>query len=555
MSLRKHILNIVQILFVSVMLLVFVGANYHAQAEIDTQLPTDSTSITETVDPNLVLIANTDSSSNLLTDDPGISQDTLPASQLEDQNNVNIAADNSLQIDADQTAISGDIVVTNNDNLSNLATGDTTNNIDILNVATNNQSLAGSVPVIYVNTLYGDVIGNMTIDPASLGMPLPGETLNQSLPNIFNTNTLDIAAINVLTNNISQTSNSGSVLAEQNDNIKDIATGEATNQVNVINIANTIVGTGNYFIGMINIFGNLTGNIILPATLIDTLLNNTGTIYGQSLANISNTSNIYNDVTMTALSGQSTVTNNNNIGSVLSGNTSNTLGVFDYSGQHYFTNNTLLIIVNVMGQWLGLLLGSPNTTVATISNSTPNNISSTLPLKIKTNTTISNSINMSAVSGNVNITSNDNVGNIYTGNATNIARILNISNTVINMSDWFGILFINILGNWHGSVATYSVTEDNGGNSTDPTTTDILQTNQVVSFARVFRGDFIDNSAVIGNQTAVLGADAVKHILDNINYSKKNDYYSLHWLIILSTLIAGSTCGEWMYRNKLSQVA
>jgi len=43
------------------------------------------------------------------------------------------------------------------------------------------------------------------------------------------------------------------------------------------------------------------------------------------------------------------------------------------------------------------------------------------------------------------------VGNVRSGNADTAVNLLNLNNTQLNLSGWFGVLFINVFGNWIGN--------------------------------------------------------------------------------------------------------
>jgi hypothetical protein len=60
-------------------------------------------------------------------------------------------------------------------------------------------------------------------------------------------------------------------------------------------------------------------------------------------------------------------------------------------------------------------------------------------------------VTANAQSGDATVSGNTNGGNAKTGDAHAGANIANIVNTNINLSDWFGMLFINVFGSWVGS--------------------------------------------------------------------------------------------------------
>jgi hypothetical protein len=253
---------------------------------------------------------------------------------------------------------------------------------------------------------------------------------------------------------------SGDVSANNNDNIGDVSTGNTVNDANIVNVANTLIGNGGYFVGVINVYGDLQGNIEIPNSLIDQLKqesspnNNLNNFIFDSTNNIT----ITNNTAMDASTGQITLANNDKIGNAKSGDAINNLETLNYSGFNLINENSMLIIVNVLGKWQGLLLGSPSNSTLITAKSSPDGSTSSADRTFiqkyhyNTNTVITNNISLLAKSGDTTISYNDDVGDVKTGNAINNAKIINIANVSLSLADWFGVLFINILGNWYGSV-------------------------------------------------------------------------------------------------------
>ncbi len=85
-----------------------------------------------------------------------------------------------------------------------------------------------------------------------------------------------------------------------------------------------------------------------------------------------------------------------------------------------------------------------NVTENTTNNSTTNINSNNIE-------NITNNLNVNAKSGNADVSKNTNAGNATSGNANAAVNILNLEGSSFNASGWFGILFINVFGNWKGS--------------------------------------------------------------------------------------------------------
>ncbi len=116
--------------------------------------------------------------------------------------------------------------------------------------------------------------------------------------------------------------------------------------------------------------------------------------------------------------------------------------------------NSLLVFVNVLGKWVGVIMDAPvGATSAALGSGITND--QTLPtnadLTSITKGQITNNINVRAASGDAEVSNNTTGGNATTGNATASVNLLNIMNSSFSLSDWFGVLFINVFGTWNGS--------------------------------------------------------------------------------------------------------
>jgi hypothetical protein len=64
---------------------------------------------------------------------------------------------------------------------------------------------------------------------------------------------------------------------------------------------------------------------------------------------------------------------------------------------------------------------------------------------------INNNITAQSTSGSATVSENTRGGNAATGNATASVNLLNISMSSLSLSNWLGVLFINVFGSWNGS--------------------------------------------------------------------------------------------------------
>ncbi|MNI21126.1 hypothetical protein D3C73_746320 [compost metagenome] len=185
---------------------------------------------------------------------------------------------------------------------------------------------------------------------------------------------------------------------------------------------------------------------------------------------INDTQSIVNNVTLNAASGSANVLNNTKAGNATSGTAATNLTILNYTGHQVVASNSLLIFVNVLGRWVGIIVDAPvGATAAVLGNGVTSNTTNggTQTVDANATTSITNNIDLASLSGDATVKGNTQAGNATSGNATASANIANISTSSFSISDWFGVLFINVFGTWYGSfgvdTANGTVTPITGG--------------------------------------------------------------------------------------------
>ena len=382
------------------------------------------------------------------------------------------------------SAASGDATVASSGAGGNATTGDADATATLINIISSVTGLDSGQVATFVQNI-GDSYGDITIDPSSLNYVSSGGCSlcggNSSLNSVVNSQ---------INNNISLDANSGNADVSYNDSGGNATTGDANAILNLINIINSIIASNNLFIGIININGNLNGDILLPPDFLNSLLGlgtplassgPGGSPTGGSQLDSNSVEDINNNISLSAASGNATVANNGNGGSATTGNGSTNLTLLNLTGSQIIGQNALLVFINVLGNWLGMIVNTdPGTTSAVLGGgSSPGGSCgcSGLNLDSTSNSQINNNISLSAASGNATVANNGNGGNATTGDATASANIINIINSDISLSGWFGILFINVFGSWDGSFGINTAAgdppvvpaqpgDDSGGGST-----------------------------------------------------------------------------------------
>ena len=367
---------------------------------------------------------------------------SAPSSQLPKvfQSSVNITNTTN------SSSSSGNAIVTKNTTGGNAISGNAANNVNVVNSVNSTSDISSNQLKTFNQNINGNQTGNITVNP-TINLSQSG-TGNNSPP--VNVNISNNGTIN---NDLNLSAKSGNATVSKNTTGGNATTGSAITNANIIDLLNSLVSNGQSFLGTINIYGNLNGNILIPSSLVNQLLS-PSQAYSTASNNISvvSSDNINNLVNLIANSGNATVSNNTTGGNATTGNASTNLNIYNLINNQIVGGNILIVLVNVAGTWDGLLLNEP---VGTNSIGLGSNIQQNLiPYNISTsdNETINNNLNLISQSGDALVTQNTTAGNATSGIATSDANIVNILGDQINLSGWFGVLFINVFGSWHGSL-------------------------------------------------------------------------------------------------------
>jgi hypothetical protein len=339
---------------------------------------------------------------------------------------------------------SGNATVTQNNVGGDATSGSSEGELNLINQINNTSS--SNQPLTFTYTVNGNVNGNITINPVSLAEQNGSSSSGSSVTDTSSTNN---ASIN---NTATVSADSGNASVTSNGVGGDATSGTAEALANLINV-----------IGTVTVNGNVVGNILIPQQLVDSLLNNSPpTNQGESkpsLVTLNNNFTINNQVALLAQSGQALVTNNGVGGNASSGNATTDLTIYNLTGSQVIASNALLVIVNVAGTWTGFILNSSdNSNIALLDGGNSSSVCLPSNSNVTSNNTetINNYITLSADSGNAIVSGNGVGGNATSGDALAEANIVNFLGDQFDLSGWFGILFINVLGNWYGSLGLYN---------------------------------------------------------------------------------------------------
>jgi hypothetical protein len=469
-----------------------------------------------TAAPALDLASPDNSSGN---SGPGSNNDNSNSNNSQDNSNDTTNASIGNQITADATT--GNAGVLSNTAGGSALTGNAQDIANVMNLLQSSSSLAGPNATTFVSNINGDVNGDLLIDPSLLQPATSQDGLaNNTQINDVNNGEID--------NNIALDADSGNATVANNTSAGDATSGSADAVANVVNMINSAVSGGQSFLGVINIFGNLTGNILVPQQLLSSLLAsnapsatlNTADITNANILNQFNNQNnqtINNNIATTANSGNATVADNTTAGNATTGAANTNVTIFNLTGQQVVGANSMLVFVNVLGKWVGLIMNAPaGSTAAELGGGITQDTNSSTDANTTNNDTINNNIDVNSQSGNATVAQNTTAGNATSGDANSGVNLLNITNSQMNLSGWFGVLFINVFGTWIGNFGTYDSSAttppaDSGSTTSSTTTTTTADGGTSNSNVKAFR--FVPNGgtnfklvSTTQPDTGVLGA-------------------------------------------------
>jgi hypothetical protein len=485
----------------------------------------------------------------------------------------------SISNNLSSAAQTGNATVDGNTTGGDATSGDA---VDVANVENLLQSSATGFSTFTTNVT-GDVDGNILIDPTD------APQVAGSSEDMTNLNENNVTG-NTINNNLALTATSGNADVTNNTTGGNATSGSADTVANLVNLIDSAISSGQSFLGVINIFGDLNGNILLPSDFLNTLLaSNTGpssstttTATGNTEASADTTNNavINNNLTSNANTGQASVTNNTTGGNATTGTASSNVTVLNLTGSQVVSCNDVLVFVNVLGTWVGLIMDAPSGTTsaelaggcATQDTTVPTAATTSANLDTTNNDTINNNITGNATTGNANVSNNTTGGNATTGNASTSANIANLIDSQLDLSNWFGILFINVFGTWDGSFGDAPVqtsapqsspatTPSTSQPTTSPTSRPTNEDSQVIDNALTNNTNPLPNailaSSASGNPESFNGGNDIlvssRNTLNTKNHRATSSLAPISLIVGLTGLVLLGSERIWTARHNRQQ--
>ena len=392
-----------------------------------------------------------------------------------------------------------------------------------------------------------------------------------------------------------------------------VESGDANISANALTLANNNISGGKVQYNVVNIYGELHGDIILPeeevANPSATMnsgngANSTNTASNTSnntnTTNQSNNANINNNLNIDAATGDNYASDNGGGADVSSGNTTVTANVLNVANSNIDGETMWLVIVNQAGKWVGKLLGADGNMAGsngtefivnddgsiTASNSgngegSTNNASNTTNNTNTTtqtnNATINNNLNLSANTGDNR--SHDNLGGdntVKSGDVNIIANLINFVNNNISGNGKLVVTVVNVFGSWFGDfvapgqtkqATTQSGNNQSSTNSTNTTTNTTTNSNQTTQSQGVVLGAKSTNNTTTsgngsvqsGNNTQgstnvlVAGASNIAKNSQLKNALTNNMHQvsiNLAWMVVLLPLLGVAALGRRLFLKR-----
>ena len=348
---------------------------------------------------------------------------------------------------------------------SSVSTGDAASSATGSNSV--NSTSANSTVINQTINLYVDQNGSINLsDPYQIAANVIAS--GNSDP-VINLSVLNVNNYSYITNTITSTANTGNNTVSGSS--ASIDTGNAYSTASLVNKVNFVVVDSVVHVVTINVFGTLNGNIILPDP--STTSSCSSNSCGVNLAT-SNNATVANNVDSSANTGNNNISGGS--GNVSTGNAGSAVNVVNIANTNLVNSSAMVLYINLMGgSWNGNFVGwgsfAPQTggaslTFYQVGPSSTGSGSSSANVNVNNLVYLVNNINSSANTGGNTINGS---GNINTGNAFSSVSLVNfVNSTFINSWGFFG--FVNIFGNWNGSIGGKSNFPSDNLNSNSNTT-------------------------------------------------------------------------------------
>jgi len=418
------------------------------------------------------------------------------ADSLEIDNDADIY--NFVMFDAD----SGDNNASLNTGNGTVDTGDSEIVLTAINVA-NNVNVG-----VDVFNVFDDQTGDIIIDYNAIsdfaylfsGVGASNDTTgadstNEASSTVNDSNTILIDNNGNIVNDYYIDADTGDNTTDKNTGDGSITTGDANVAFNLINLLNNVF-LGQLLVGVVNIFGTLSGDIVLdglgtggnyPYTgSLNAGNTNTGSdstndaqssIDNDTNIDLDNNAEILNNVTLDANTGDNSADKNTESGQITTGDANVNLNVVNIANMTSIGDGgtVWMVLINNLGQWSGQLFGGDSSsgvyspfftfninpdgsltatnqnTGAGSDNQASTSVDNDTDIQVSNTGNIVNNVTIDANTGGNSASYNTGNGSIQTGDVNIAVNIVNMLNNTF-LSGKFALTIVNIFGSFLGDI-------------------------------------------------------------------------------------------------------
>lgn len=469
--------------------------------------------------------------------DTSLVSEGLDSEVLAVSNTNEVYVNNELNV----SGVSGENILACNDGEATLTTGDVELIANMLNIL--NLNITGEDFMHLIINIFGTLSADLDIDDIASALGLTSdkelEVIAQGGNNQEDSSSSQTTDINndnsvVLNNEMNVSGVSGLNNVSGNDGDVDVVTGRIKILANLMNFINTNFSGEKWSFIMINIFGKLTGNILLPDTsqYLDgqsegVIAENAGAAeaISDSSTSITNTNGVTlsNNMNVNGISGENSQLNNDDGDSNQSGEVDVVTKLMNFLNFNITGNNWVFLVVNVFGKWMGKIVNFAGTDMnaptdgsfaalsvgdgGSVMNNDGSNISDT---NVNNNNlaNVNNTMNIDGISGQNALNGNDGTSSLTTGWVDIDANLLNIINMNVIGRSWM-IVFLNIFGDFVGDLFFGAPPTISTTLAAESTGTGGETNNSVSSSSSSGSSSEVTVSASGGNSTAVVNTSII----------------------------------------------
>jgi hypothetical protein len=169
-------------------------------------------------------------------------------------------------------SLSGNASVNGNTKASDATTGDANTLANILNLLRSAWDLSGGQLMSFVKNVYGDLNGDIMLNLPTINSASnkSGSSQNNSIGNTGSNSNNTIDGTN--NGDVDLAARSGDASVSGNTEGGNAKSGNANVLLNLLNLIGSAISARQSFFGVLNVYGNFTGDVLLPQNFLNSLI-------------------------------------------------------------------------------------------------------------------------------------------------------------------------------------------------------------------------------------------------------------------------------------------